>query len=77
MKGAHGVPVRRAKAQVHSPRWRNIWFDRDREFNPERSRHCTVVGSSAFAKIDDPNNTKRAQSSVIEPSAAFEIGHAE
>ena len=60
MKGAHGVPVRRAKAQVHSARRCNIWLDRDREFDPKRSSHCTVVRSSAFAKVDDPNNAKRA-----------------
>ncbi len=77
MKGAHGVPVGRAEAQVHSPRRCNIWFDRDREFDPKRSSHYTVVRSSAFAKVDNPNNAKWAQSNIIELSAAFEIGHAE
>jgi len=75
VKGVHRGPVGRAEAHMHARYKRDARLNRDREFHAERSGHRAVIGSTVCAKVDSPHDSERAQGSVVESTAAREIGH--
>lgn len=77
VKGLHRRSIGRAETQVHATRRHyTSRLDGDRELDAERARHRTIV-RAPLLKIDDANNPKRPQHSIVEATAALQVADGE